>query len=82
MILCKKKVVLTLMKSTPPAADSVSEQITCFLASVEDYGMTLRSVADETELDSSNLSKAARGLRPVSRTEIDAICEFMGWELK
>ena len=70
------------MKTTPPAADSVSEQITCFLASVEDYGMTLRSVADGTELDSSNLSKAARGLRLVSRTEIDAICDFMGWKLR
>ena len=70
------------MSKKPPTAPSVSEQIVAFLASVNDYGLTLRDVADETGLDPSNLSKASRGLRPVSRSEIDAVCKLMGWTLK
>ena len=69
-------------KKRPPAADTVSEQVTNFLGSVEDYGMSLNQLAELSELDCSNLSKAARGKRLLSRNEIDAICSAMGWELK
>ena len=69
------------MKTKAPKSRTVSTQIIAFLESIDDYGLSLRGLASETGLDVSNLSKAARGLRPVSRTEIDAICEFMEWTL-
>ena len=68
-------------KKKPPSGDSVSEQVIAFLGSLDDYGLSMRQLSGLSGLDRGNLSKAARGLRPVSRTEIDAICQAMGWKL-
>ena len=69
-------------KKKPPTGDTVSEQVAAFLGKLDEYGQSLRQLEEITGLDRSNLSKAARGVRLLSRAEIDAICQAMGWKLR
>ena len=71
-----------MIKKKPPAGDTVSEQVTTFLGELDRYGQSLRQLEELTGLDRSNLSKAARGIRLLSRSEIDAICAAMDWKLR
>lgn len=81
-VVMKSAVTLTPVPSGSRNAGDLDRRVGSVLKErLDAHGITQRSVATATGIDSGQLSRYLRGVKPWTLTELDAVCAYLGTNL-